>query len=105
MKKFFLAIISFTVISCNVDRSPFDAKESDDVLSNSTGLKSITLGNYALLKGDASGGGFFNNLYRVGEYGGDNIDISGTTTDEFFYYYNYRSIKNNGRSNVIWNAG
>ena len=47
----------------------------------------------------------FNNLYRVGEYGGDNIDISGTTTDQFFYYYNYRSIKNNGRSNIIWNNG
>ncbi|WP_228414753.1 RagB/SusD family nutrient uptake outer membrane protein [Chryseobacterium sp. G0201] len=57
------------------------------------------------MKGDANGGGFFNNLYRVGEYGGDNIDISGTTSDQFFYYYNYRSIKNNGRSNTIWNAG
>jgi hypothetical protein len=53
------------------------------ILTDPTGLQTITLGNYALLKGDASGGGFFNNLYRIGEYGGDNIDISGTTTDQF----------------------
>jgi len=105
MKKIFIPFIALTLVACNIDRSPFDSKESDVILSDPTGLQTITLGNYALLKGDANGGGFFNNLYRVGEYGGDNIDISGTTSDQFFYYYNYRSIKNNGRSNVIWNAG
>ena len=105
MKKIFIPFIALTLIACNIDRSPFDSKESDAILADPTGLQTITLGNYALLKGDADGGGFFNNLYRVGEYGGDNIDISGTTSDEFFYYYNYRSIKNNGRSNTIWNAG
>lgn len=105
MKKIFLALIALSSVACNIDRSPYDSKESDVILTDPTGLQTITLGNYALLKGDATGGGFFNNLYRVGEYGGDNIDISGTTTDQFFYYYNYRSIKNNGRSNTIWNAG
>ncbi|ASK32856.1 RagB/SusD family nutrient uptake outer membrane protein [Chryseobacterium sp. T16E-39] len=105
MKIIFLSLIALTLVACNIDRSPYDSKESDEILADPTGLQTITLGNYALLKGDAEGGGFFNNLYRVGEYGGDNIDISGTTTDQFFYYYNYRSIKNNGRSNTIWNAG
>ncbi|MEI7487090.1 MAG: RagB/SusD family nutrient uptake outer membrane protein [Chryseobacterium sp.] len=105
MKKIFIPFFALTLTACNIDRSPFDSKESDVILTDPTGLQTITLGNYALLKGDADGGGFFNNLYRVGEYGGDNIDISGTTSDQFFYYYNYRSIKNNGRSNTIWNAG
>lgn len=105
MKKIFIPFIALAFVACNIDRSPFDSKESDVILNDPTGLQTITLGNYALLKGDADGGGFFNNLYRVGEYGGDNIDISGTTSDQFFYYYNYRSIKNNGRSNVIWNTG
>ncbi|SUX53327.1 Uncharacterised protein [Chryseobacterium indologenes] len=105
MKKIFLPLLLLTITSCSTDLSPYDSRESEVILTDPTGLQTITLGNYALLKGDASGGGFFNNLYRIGEYGGDNIDISGTTTDQFFYYYNYRSIKNNGRSNVIWNAG
>ncbi|MBK1895709.1 RagB/SusD family nutrient uptake outer membrane protein [Chryseobacterium paridis] len=105
MKKIFLVLAALTLTACDIDRSPYNSKESDEILTDPTGLQTITLGNYALLKGDADGGGFFNNLYRIGEYGGDNIDISGTTTDQFFYYYNYRSIKNNGRSNTIWNAG
>ena len=36
-----------------------------------------------LSKGRCQWWWIFNNLYRVGEYGGDNIDISGTTTDQF----------------------
>lgn len=35
----------------------------------------------------------FNNLYRVGEYGGDNIDISGTTTDQFFIIITIEVLK------------
>ena len=105
MKKILIPILIVSLTACNIDRSPYDSKESDVILADATGLKTITLGNYALLKGDADGGGFYNNLYRISEYGGDNIDISGTTTDSFFYYYNYKSIKNNARTNTIWNSG
>ncbi len=94
-----------SLASCNIDRSPYDSKESDVVLSDATGIQTITLGNYALLKGDGGSGGFYNNLYRYNEYSGDNIDISGTTSDNFFYYYNYKNIKNNYRTNTTWNTG
>ncbi|MGR3854093.1 RagB/SusD family nutrient uptake outer membrane protein [Chryseobacterium indologenes] len=105
MKKILIPILIISLTACNIDRSPYDSKESDVVLADATGLQTITLGNYALLKGDADGGGFYNNLYRISEYGGDNVDISGTTSDSFFYYYNYKSIKNNYRTNIIWNSG
>ncbi len=105
MKKILIPLLLLSLASCNIDRTPYDSKESDVILGDATGLQTITLGNYALLKGDADGGGFFNNLYRVGEYAGDNVDISGTTSDQFFYYYNYRSIKTNSRTNTIWNTG
>ncbi|WP_326982853.1 RagB/SusD family nutrient uptake outer membrane protein [Chryseobacterium sp. MYb264] len=105
MKKLIVFIAFLSLTSCNIDRSPYDSKESDDILTDASGIQTITLGNYALLKGNAEGRGFFNNLYRVGEYAGDNIDISGTTSDQFFYYYNYRSIKTNTRSNTIWSTG
>ena len=105
MKKILIPILIISLTACNIDRSPYDSKESDVVLADATGLQTITLGNYALLKGDADGGGFYNNLYRISEYGGDNVDISGTTSDSFFYYYNYKSIKNNARTNTIWNSG
>ncbi|THV61836.1 RagB/SusD family nutrient uptake outer membrane protein [Chryseobacterium candidae] len=105
MKKILIPLLIVALTACNIDRSPYDSKESDVILADATGLKTITLGNYALLKGDADGGGFYNNLYRISEYGGDNINISGTTSDSFFYYYNYKSIKNNDRTNIIWNSG
>lgn len=105
MKKIFIPFIALTLVSCNIDRSPFDSKESQEILTDPTGLKTITLGNYAILKGNAKGEGFANNTYRVGEYSGDNINISGVTTDPFFFYYNYQSIKTNTKTNDIWNDG
>ncbi|WP_415326415.1 RagB/SusD family nutrient uptake outer membrane protein [Chryseobacterium sp. MMS23-Vi53] len=105
MKKIFLPLIALSLLSCNIDRSPYDSKESDVVLSDATGLQTITRGNYALLKGTTDGWGFSNNVYRYSEYTSDNVDISGTTTDPFYYYYTYRNIKNNSRTNDIWNTG
>ncbi|SIQ61605.1 SusD family protein [Chryseobacterium sp. RU37D] len=105
MKKIFISLVMVSLVSCNIDRSPYDSKESDVILNDPTGLQTITLGNYALLKGDGGSGGFYNNLYRYNEYSGDNIDISGTTSDNFFYYYNYKNIKNNYRTNITWNTG
>ncbi|SEW32342.1 Starch-binding associating with outer membrane [Chryseobacterium wanjuense] len=105
MKKILISLIALSFVSCNTDLSPYDSKESDVILADATGLQTITIGNYALLKGDANAGGFFNNLYRFNEYSGDNVNISGVTSDNFFYYYNYRNIKNNVRTNITWNSG
>lgn len=91
--------------SCNLDREPLSNIVSDELLSNPNSITTVTNGNYALLKGDADGGGFYNNLYRSAEYGGENVSLSGTTTDALFYMYNYKSIKNNYRASDIWSYG
>lgn len=106
MKKLILlASTALALASCDLDRAPMNTIVADELLSNSNSIVSVTNGNYALLKGNANGGGFYNNLYRVIEYGGDNVSLSGTTTDSFFFMYNYKSIKNNARDGVIWDAG
>lgn len=106
MKKIILLSGMMAVLSsCNLDRMPFGSVESDELLANPNSVQTVTNGNYALLKGDASGGGFYNNLYRVVEYGGDNVALSGTTTDSFFFMYNYNRIKNNGRDANVWSNG
>lgn len=106
MKKIILLSGMMAVLSsCNLDRMPFGSVESDELLANPNSVQTVTNGNYALLKGDANGGGFYNNLYRVVEYGGDNVNISDTTTDSFLFMYNYNRIKNNGRDGVIWSNG
>ena len=49
MKKIFISFVTLTVlVGCNIDRTPYNSKESDVVLGDATGLRSITLGNYAL---------------------------------------------------------
>ncbi len=94
-----------SAISCNLDREPLSNITTDELLANPGSLIAVTNGNYALLKGDADGGGFYNNLHREVEYAGDNIALSGTTTDAFYYMYNYKSIKNNSRASQIWSFG
>lgn len=106
MKKIILLSGMMAIVSsCNLDRMPFGSVESNELLSNPNSVSTVTNGNYALLKGDANGGGFYNNLYRVVEYGGDNVTLSGTTTDSFFFMYNYNRIKNNSRDANIWSNG
>lgn len=107
MKKYFIytAIITATVTSCNLDTQPMSEIVSDELLSNPNSIITVTNGNYAILKGDADGGGFYNNLYRASEYGTDNVTLSGTTTDDFFYMYNYKLVKTGGRVANIWSNG
>ncbi|HCD9233416.1 TPA: RagB/SusD family nutrient uptake outer membrane protein [Elizabethkingia anophelis] len=107
MKKYFIytAIITATVTSCNLDTQPMSEIVSDELLSNPNSITTVTNGNYAILKGDADGGGFYNNLYRASEYGTDNVALSGTTTDDFFYMYNYKLVKTGGRVANIWSNG
>lgn len=98
-------IASVSLWSCKVDRSPFSSVESDVVLSDASGLETVTLGNYALLKGSPNRNGFYDGWYQVGEYGGDNVSLSGSTTDNLFFFYNYQRVKNNVLSNSMWNQG
>lgn len=85
--------------SCEIDRLPYTAKETEDLLSSEGGLEAATLGNYAILKG---ANGFGPMLHRIAEYAGDNVSLSGSTTDNIFYWYNYQNITTNGRSNSFW---
>lgn len=104
-KLIYLSLVAAVMTSCNLDRQPLSNVVTDELLSNPNSITTVTNGNYALLKGDANGGGFFNNLYRSAEYGGENVSISGTTTDPFFYMYNYKSVKSNSRASSIWSNG
>lgn len=99
----FLCFLLFN--ACDIDREPFDSKTEDEIMESEEGIQEATLGNYAILKEQADqseGWGWADLLHRVGEYGGDNVSLSGVTTDEIYYWYNYNNIVNNGRSNNLW---
>lgn len=87
--------------ACSVDRFPYDKFSSEQIESDPQYIKNANLGIYAYMKGTLSSS-WINNAHRVMEYTGDNIALSGTTTDDLFYMYNYQRIDNGGRNNDFW---
>ncbi|RXG29004.1 RagB/SusD family nutrient uptake outer membrane protein [Leeuwenhoekiella palythoae] len=106
MKTIFkLLFITVILVSCEVERFPYDSIASEELLSGEGGIEAATLGNYAILKGDADGNGFAPQFHRIAEYPGDNVALSGTTTDALFYSYNYNNLATSGRVNNFWTSG
>lgn len=106
MKKIiYSALLALVVTGCEIDKFPYDSIASEELFEDAEGLESATLGNYALLKGDADGNGFMPQLHRLAEYPGDNVSLSGTTTDPLFYTYNYNNLATSSRSNDFWTSG
>ncbi len=99
MKKTFIYIASALCLSfgsCSLDKKPYDSVTEDqlDVVVGS--IEAASLGNYARLKD------WVNNWHRVTEYPGTNVALSGTTTDNLFYSYNYNRLVTNARVNDVW---
>lgn len=70
---------------------------TNESIENTEGaIQALHLGNYHTLKG------WVENWHRVTEYPGDNVSLSGTTTDNLFYNYNYKRVVNNARVNSYW---
>ncbi|MFV0553818.1 MAG: RagB/SusD family nutrient uptake outer membrane protein [Mangrovibacterium sp.] len=94
------------LVGCELDRSPFEYIEKDEVYSSSTALEALTLGNYAILKGTgiADSYSWVNNFFRFAEYPGDNVALSGSTTDALMYIYNYKRQDTGYRKQALWTA-
>ncbi|WP_422349063.1 RagB/SusD family nutrient uptake outer membrane protein [Flagellimonas sp.] len=97
-----LAITALTFHSCDIERNPYDQIAVDDLFSDPGSIETATIGNYALLKGDVGYDGWVDDLHRISEYAGDNITLSGGTTDHLFFLYNYQSIATNSRVDRFW---
>ena len=104
MKKIiiFIPILTLLLVSCELDRNPYNEIAIDDLFSDPGSIRAITIGNYSALKGDIGYNGWVDDLHRISEYSGDNVTLSGGTTDHLFFLYNYQAIPNNGRVNRFW---
>jgi tetratricopeptide (TPR) repeat protein len=105
MKKIiYITLLVFTTVftSCELDRSPFTEISADDLFEDPGAAQAATLGNYLFLKGDKGYDGWADDLHRMSEYSGDNVMISGGTTDPLFFFYNYQRNPNNSRNNRFW---
>lgn len=100
----YISLITFTAVftSCDLDRSPYTEISADDLFEDPGAAQAATLGNYLFLKGDKGYDGWSDDLHRMSEYSGDNVMISGGTTDALYFFYNYQRNPNNSRNNRFW---
>ncbi len=91
-----LMALSFT--ACDIAREPFQDLSDEKVFADELGIEAAALGTYAILKKNE----FMRPYHFNGEYGGDNIALSGSTTDNLFYMYNYQHTPTNYHLNSLW---
>lgn len=105
-KYFAVSIFALGLCSCELGMDPYTSIEKDDVYSSENALEALTLGNYAILKGKgiADERSWVNNYFRFGEYSGDNVALSGSTTDPLFYIYNFKRQVKGHRKQSVWTA-
>ncbi|GEM67718.1 membrane protein [Sphingobacterium mizutaii NBRC 14946 = DSM 11724] len=98
MKKLFIlsGVVGLLMTSCSLDKEPYDSMTNESIENTEGAIEALHLGNYHTLKG------WVENWHRVTEYPGDNVSLSGTTTDNLFYNYNYKRVVNNARVNSYW---
>lgn len=90
MKNIFISIIAaITVLfsACELDREPFDSVTSESI-QGVEGLEAATRGVYSYMKQEY----FIKPFHYIPEFGGDNISLSGTTTDPLMNFYNYNRL-------------
>jgi len=93
-----LILIVFGFNACDLNYLPYDGIPESEIKDVEIGLKGATVGNYNYLK-DAY---YQRNFHFFGEYGGDNVSLSGTTTDHLFYCYNYQHFPAMSATTNFW---
>ncbi|MCX6218764.1 RagB/SusD family nutrient uptake outer membrane protein [Spirosoma sp.] len=105
MKSYFsrFTLLGLLVLAgaCSIEKKPYNGLAEDAILQNAQGLRAATDGNYTFIK-DSD---YTRNLYIMNEYPGDNITLSGTTTDPLFLTYTYRHTSDQANALAIYRKG
>ncbi|MBN8577236.1 MAG: RagB/SusD family nutrient uptake outer membrane protein [Cytophagales bacterium] len=87
-----LALLVTLTTACNLEIEPFDGITRENLASVPNALTYATNGTYALMKDMLEYKGrldfrstYARNLHQMLEYAGDNVTLSGTTTDPLFF--------------------
>lgn len=91
----------FTVTSCNLDTQMYNAV-TEDIIKIRANYPSLANGSYRLIKND---GGVTENSYRFAAYGGDELSISGSTTDKLMNFFTFNRDETSTRLEYAWELG
>lgn len=93
----FLSILSLSLAGCDLDTKPYQSIDVDQLTPGD--VETLTLGTYAYMK---SNNGIMRSAHYFGEYGSDNVSISGGSSDPLNNIHNYLRTTNNSRIADIW---
>lgn len=103
MKKYILSAVvlmsEFTFNSCDTEREPY-LPSTTELIKSDEGLMNLLNGAYRQLSGSEDG--VVVNMYRNGIFGGDEINLSGTTTDTMMSFYDLVRNPGGGRISSLW---
>lgn len=91
----------FTVTGCNLDTQMYNAV-TEDIIKIRANYPSLANGSYRMLKND---GGITENSYLFSTYGGDELSISGSTTDKLMNFFTYLRDETSTRLEYGWELG
>jgi hypothetical protein len=90
------AAAAMLLAGCELERMPYDEISAESLSAGN--IEDITRGNYAKLKEEY----YYKTLHQIGEYGGDNISLSGTTSDLLYNTYTYRRLTSSRYTGDVW---
>lgn len=93
-----LCALAGLLFSCQITELPYTSLTDEELDGNPDAVEAITNGNYSQFKSRE----FIKAWHYIGEYGSDNISVSGATTDAMFFIYNFQRVKQNGHLANQW---
>ncbi|GAB6007560.1 RagB/SusD family nutrient uptake outer membrane protein [Dysgonomonas reticulitermitis] len=99
LKKIIIAgVAALLLVGCDLERLPYSEVPVPPGGLDPNNIENITRGTYAKLKEEY----YFKPIHQVGEYGGDNISLSGSTSDLLYNTYTYRRVNTSHYTANLW---
>lgn len=108
---FLVSAMILGVSSCDLNYFPSDELNGNVLLSDEGGAEYIINGCYSMLKdeyeflGYASGNTYIRHYFQFAEYPGDNVTLSGRTTDPLYEATTYKMTDNLKNVGTLWWVG
>ena len=101
-----------SLFACELNLTPHDGMTKEELSKYPEGARYATNGNYAMMKDilDYKGVQDLRNTYirhyfQMAEFPGDNVCLSGSTTDHLFYAYTYQHFATMMNATYLWYTG
>jgi tetratricopeptide (TPR) repeat protein len=109
IKVFITSLVLVVLNSCNMEIAPFDGVTKENLSTVPNALKYATNGVYSMMKDQLAyksahdfRSTYARNVHQMLEYAGDNVTLSGTTSDPLFYAANRGHYPTMENSTYVW---